>query len=148
MLSTHWKQCMVLLTKKHGQEVTPSTGAQFPCTIFTTKAGHSIRCHARSGNPSYGVIRVRAGEEGRVIASRDWFGAGWRWLYRVYAIVPRPYKCYGASKFHRLVKPLDHLPRNGVFYPVYCVLRLLSYLWDALWSLSWSGISPFILDSK
>ena len=56
-----------------------------------------------------------------------------------------PLKYYGASKFHRLVKPLDHLALNGVFYPVYCVLCQLSYLWHALWSLSWSGI--FRLDS-
>ena len=40
---------------------------------------------------------------------------------------------------------LDHLPLNGMFYPVYCVLCQLSYLWNALWSLSWSGI--FRLDS-
>ena len=59
-----------------------------------------------------------------------------------------PTSAIGASKFRCLVKPLDHLPRNGVFYPVYCVLRLLSYLWDALWSLSWSGISPFRFQMK
>ena len=119
----------------------PSTGAQFPCTIFTTKAGHSIRCHAHSGNLSYGVVRG-----GRMdtlllhVTDLVRTGGG----CTGYAIIGRttPLKVLW-TWCRRLVKPLDHLPLNGVFYPVYCVLRLLSYLWDALWSLSWSGIFPF-----
>ena len=56
-----------------------------------------------------------------------------------------PLKYYGVRKVRRVIKPLFHLALSRVFYPVCCVLRQLSYLWDALWSLSWGGI--FRLDS-
>ena len=72
-------------------------------------------------------------------------GGGYNCLYTWYAIIgsTTPLKYYGVRKVCCLVKPLDHLSPNGVFYPIYCVLHQLSFLWDVLWSLSQGEILRF-----
>ena len=65
----------------------------------------------------------------------------YHWSYHI----PKVLHMYGVRKVRHLFKPLDHLLLNGVFYPVYCVLCQLSYLWNAFWNLSYSRI--FRLDS-